>query len=101
MDFVANNRGRNKLVVPGADRAIERLKAEVAAELGIADYDQVDKGALPARVHGMIGGSMTKRLIELGQQSLMNGQATQSNLDYQSYAEDMKQDLSNSTSNIH
>lgn len=84
----------NQLVVPGVEASLQQFKNEIAAELGIADYDKLDKGALPARVHGMIGGTMTKRLIEMGQQVLAGQNPQQSNLDYQSYTQDMKEDLS-------
>lgn len=90
---MANRRG-NKLVVPGSEAYLQKFKAEIAAELGIPDYDQIDKGALPARVHGMIGGTMTKRLIEMGQQMLAGQNTQQSDLNYDSYVQDMKQDLS-------
>lgn len=91
------NRGgnRNKLVVPGSENLLNQMKLEIAQELGIANYDQIDKGALPARVHGAIGGTMTKRLIEMGQQMLANQSTAQSNLDLNQYAQDMQQDLHN------
>ena len=59
---MANNRNNNKLVVPAADNALNQLKLEIASELGIENYDEIDKGALPARVHGAIGGSLNKAL---------------------------------------
>lgn len=95
---MAKRRG-NKLVVPGAENFMDRFKNEIAAELGIANYSEIDKGSLPARIHGAIGGTMTKRLIELGQQALLNSEGqnglTQSNLDIQSYKQHMVEDLSN------
>lgn len=91
---MANRRGgRNKLVVPGVDNYIEKFKNEIAAELGIPNYDQLDKGALPARVHGMIGGTMTKRLIEMGQLALAGQNPNQSNLHLEDYVQHMKEDL--------
>jgi hypothetical protein len=74
---------------------MEQLKLEIAAELGYANYNELDKGALPARVHGMIGGAVTKRLIEMGQMYLAGQDPSQSNLDYASYAQDAQQDLQN------
>ncbi len=59
----------NKLVVPGSKQAIENLKYEIANELGIklgADTS--------SRLNGTVGGEMTKRLVELGQQYYMNTQ---------------------------
>lgn len=89
----------NKLVVPGSQQAMEKMKQEIAAELGYANYDEIDKGALPARIHGMIGGSMTKRLIELGQQALSGQNMTQSNLNYQEYRQEAHQELQNALNN--
>lgn len=50
--------------------ALRRLKMEVAREIGIPDYDIVNKADLPARVHGQIGGNMVKKLIEIAEQNL-------------------------------
>lgn len=49
---------------------LEQLKLETAAELGILNYDQIDKGALPARVNGMIGGMMVRKMIHMAQSAL-------------------------------
>jgi Small, acid-soluble spore proteins, alpha/beta type len=77
---MANNR-RNQLEVPGARDLMNKLKMEVAAELGIPNYDQLDKGDLPARIHGKIGGNITRKLIEYAQVHMANeatgGQALQ------------------------
>ncbi len=57
----------NKLVVPGSKQAIENLKYEIANELGIT------LGAdTSSRLNGTVGGEMTKRLVQLGQQVLEN-----------------------------
>lgn len=58
---------RNELVRPASRIAIENLKYEVANELGIQDYDKVDKGDIPARIHGKIGGNMVRKMIALAQ----------------------------------
>lgn len=94
-----SNGGRNSynsLVVPGAEQHIERFKNEIAAELGVANYDTIDKGALPARVHGMIGGTMTKRLIEMGQRVLAGMDPFQSDLKPKEFVQHMQQDLASS-----
>ena len=44
---------------------------EIAAEFGVENYDLIDKGELPSRMNGKIGGEMTKRLIELGKMQLV------------------------------
>lgn len=49
---------------------LREMKLEIAAEFGIDNYDAIDKGDLPSRVNGKIGGEMTKRLIELGKMHL-------------------------------
>ena len=45
-----------------AKPALKSLKTEVANELGLADYEQADKGNLTARQNGYVGGYMTKKL---------------------------------------
>jgi hypothetical protein len=67
---MANNNRRNRLEVPGAESVMEKLKLEVANELGIPNYDQLDKGDLPARVHGKIGGTMVRKMIEYAEQAM-------------------------------
>jgi hypothetical protein len=93
------NRRSNKLVVPGVEDALNKMKLEIAAELGLQDYDSTDKGALPSRINGMVGGTMTKRLIEMGQQMLANQNTNESNLNYQEYAQEAKQELQDSLNN--
>lgn len=66
-----NTNGRNKLVVPGVEQALNQMKLEIAQEFGYVDYNQIDKGNLSSRENGSIGGEMTKRLIKLGQEALM------------------------------
>ncbi len=64
---MANN---NRVVVPEARAALNQMKAEIAGELGLANYEQVDKGNLTSRQNGYVGGYMTKRLVELAERSL-------------------------------
>ncbi|OLS02449.1 alpha/beta-type small acid-soluble spore protein [Tissierella creatinophila] len=65
-----NNTSSNKLVVPEAKAALNQMKLEIANELGLSNYDSVDKGNLTARQNGYVGGYMTKRLVEAGQRQL-------------------------------
>lgn len=65
-----NNRGRNRIVVPEARQALNQMKTEIANELGLSNYDSVDKGNLTARQNGYVGGYMTKRLVEQAQRSM-------------------------------
>ena len=92
---MANNK-TNKLVVPQASKAMEKMKLEIAQELGLEDYDNMDKGSLPSRVNGMVGGTMTKRLIEMAQKQMANENINQTNLDFQEYQNEAKQDIQNS-----
>lgn len=62
----------NKIVVPEAKQALNQMKLEIASELGISNYDRIDKGNLSARENGSIGGEMTKRLVSLAQEQMKN-----------------------------
>lgn len=53
-----------------AKQALNQMKLEVANELGMTDYAQMDKGNLTARQNGQVGGAMTKKLVEKAQQQL-------------------------------
>ena len=56
---------RNKLVVPGAQSAIDQMKYEIANEFGVT------LGAdTSARQNGSVGGEITKRLVARAQQQL-------------------------------
>ena len=65
-----NNNSSNKIVVPGARQALDQMKLEIASELGMANYDSLDKGNLPSRQNGYVGGYMTKKLVEMAQQNM-------------------------------
>ena len=43
------------------------MKLEIANELGLANYDNLDKGNLTSRQNGYVGGYMVKRLVETAQ----------------------------------
>lgn len=59
---MANN---NKLVVQGAEEALNKMKEEIASEFG------VQLGAdTTARANGSVGGEITKRLVEIAQSQL-------------------------------
>ena len=70
---MANN-NNNQILNPQAPQALNQMKFEVASELGFANYDQIDKGSLPSRANGYVGGNMTKRLVALGEAALSNNQ---------------------------
>ena len=60
-----NNSSRNKLVVPGAQNAIDQMKYEIANEFGV----NLGPDAT-ARENGSVGGEITKRLVEMGQKQM-------------------------------
>lgn len=61
---------RNKTLVPEAKVGLNRLKTEVASEIGLNNYENIDKGNLSSRDNGRIGGEMVKRMIESYEQEL-------------------------------
>lgn len=62
-------RSRREHLIPGAWRAMENLKYEVAAQIGLPNYYGY-LGEIPARYHGAVGGNMVRRMIALAQQQL-------------------------------
>ena len=66
---MANN-NNNQKVVPQAKQALNQMKLEIANELGMANYQQMDKGNLTARENGYVGGYMTKKLVEMAEKQL-------------------------------
>ena len=69
----SNNNNSNKIVVPQARQALNQMKLEIANELGISNYESLDKGNLPSRQNGYVGGYMTKRLVEMAQNQMSGG----------------------------
>ncbi len=64
-------RNTNQPVVPQAGNALDAMKIEVANELGLTNYAQIDKGQLTSRQNGYVGGNITKRLVALGEAALV------------------------------
>ncbi|NOU90854.1 small, acid-soluble spore protein, alpha/beta type [Paenibacillus sp. LMG 31460] len=64
---MANN---STLLVPQAKAAINQLKYEVAQELGIPLQPNGYNGNLLTRDVGSIGGTITKRLVQIAEQQL-------------------------------
>ncbi|MFC3885794.1 small, acid-soluble spore protein, alpha/beta type [Bacillus songklensis] len=61
--------GRNRLLVQGAEQALQQMKFEIASEFG------VQLGAdTTSRANGSVGGEITKRLVATAQ-SQLSGQA--------------------------
>ena len=65
-----NNTGSKQILVPEARTALNQMKLEIASELGMANYDSMDKGNLPSRQNGYVGGNMTRNLVRMAQQNL-------------------------------
>lgn len=60
----------NRVVVPEARQALDQMKMEIAGELGLSNYANVDKGNLTSRQNGYVGGYMTKRLVETAERNM-------------------------------
>ena len=60
-----NNKSMSKLVVPGAKQAIEQMKYEIARELNVTLGPDAT-----SRANGSVGGEITKRLVQMGEQHL-------------------------------
>ncbi|MPN39737.1 hypothetical protein SDC9_187266 [bioreactor metagenome] len=64
----------NKSYKPG----LNSLKTEIASELGLTNYDSIDKGNLTARQNGDVGGYMTKTLVDMAERSLSGNMSSSS-----------------------
>lgn len=62
----------NRIVVPEARQALDQMKLEIANELGMNNYESIDKGNLTSRENGYVGGYMVKRLVENAQRQMTN-----------------------------
>ncbi|WP_018758906.1 alpha/beta-type small acid-soluble spore protein [Paenibacillus terrigena] len=62
--------GRNSLVVPQSSAALEQLKMEAAQELGVSIPSSGYYGDVTSREAGSLGGYITKRLVQIAEQSL-------------------------------
>ena len=60
-----SSRNTNKMVVPGAKQAIEKMKYEIANELGVNMGPDAT-----SRANGSVGGEITRRLVQMGEQFL-------------------------------
>ena len=65
-----SNNNNNKTAVPQAKQALNQMKLEIAGELGMSNYENIDKGNLTARQNGYVGGYMTKKLVEMAEQQM-------------------------------
>ena len=69
-----SNNNNNQKAVPQAKQALNQMKLEIANELGMNNYQQMDKGNLTARENGYVGGYMTKKLVEMAEQQMAGKQ---------------------------
>ncbi|MCJ0222695.1 alpha/beta-type small acid-soluble spore protein [Clostridioides difficile] len=60
----------NRTVVPEAKVALNQMKLEIANEIGLSNYENIDKGNLTARENGYVGGYMTKKLVEMAERQM-------------------------------
>ena len=65
-----NNTGSNRVLIPEAKHGLDRFKMEVASNIGLGNYEQIDKGNLPSRENGRVGGEMVRRMVESYEQNL-------------------------------
>ncbi|WP_136603650.1 alpha/beta-type small acid-soluble spore protein [Paenibacillus dokdonensis] len=66
--------GSNNLVVPQAKTALQQMKMEAAQELGVQIPQDGYYGNMTSRETGSLGGYITKRLVQLAEQSMSGRQ---------------------------
>lgn len=60
----------DKEIKSRAKNGLDNMKYEIAGELGLANYQSIDKGNLTARQNGYVGGYMTKKLVEMAENQM-------------------------------
>ncbi|MDF2700454.1 MAG: small acid-soluble spore protein alpha/beta type [Haloplasmataceae bacterium] len=65
---MANRNNSNRLLVPGAQQAVNQMKTEIANEFGVNLGPDTT-----SRQNGSVGGEITKRLVATAQQQLGTG----------------------------
>ena len=66
----SNRSSKNRLVVPGAQKAVDQMKYEIANEFGVNLGPDAS-----SRANGSVGGEITKRLVQMGQNQMSNKQS--------------------------
>lgn len=61
----------NNIEVPAAKQALDQMKYEVASQIGVT-LNKGYNGNLSSKDAGRIGGSMTKRLVQMAQNQMAN-----------------------------
>ena len=69
-------RKNNAPVINAGSSALDQFKMEVANELGLSNYQNIDKGQLSSRQNGYVGGNMTKKMVAFAEQALAQGQSS-------------------------
>lgn len=64
------SRNTNKPAVQGAKPFLNNMKYEIAGELGLANYNNIDKGSLTSRQNGYVGGYMTRKLVQFAEENM-------------------------------
>ena len=64
------SRSSNEPAAPNATNFLNNFKYEVASELGMNNYQTVDKGQLSSRENGYVGGYMVKKMIQYAEQNM-------------------------------
>lgn len=68
--MTSNNNSGSRNLVPEAKQGLNRLKNEVASEVGLQNYENINKGDLTSKQNGSVGGEMVKRMVESYEQSM-------------------------------
>ena len=64
----SSNKDSLKMRVPGAKQAIDKMKYEIASEFGVNLGPDTT-----SRANGSVGGEITKRLVQMGEQHISGG----------------------------
>ncbi len=59
-----------KVVNPAAQKALNQMKVETANEIGLPNYESMNKGSLTSADNGRVGGAMVKKMIQSQQQQM-------------------------------
>ena len=65
---------KSKATTKSEQSSLRRFKTEVADELGIPDYESMDKGNLSSRENGYVGGNMTRKMVAYAESAMADGQ---------------------------
>jgi small acid-soluble spore protein A (major alpha-type SASP) len=73
---VAKGQKRNDLLVPAAHKALDDMKYEIAAEMGLPVYQGSEDywGTITTRDTGAVGGHIVRKMIALAEKQLSGQQ---------------------------